>query len=101
MQIAELFARIGIKTDEGKLTSFQNRLGAAKAGMVGLSVAAAGVSLAIGKITKDAMDAAVAFKQFEVETGGSAQQLQKWQAVAEQTNQSAESVTSAIKAITA
>ena len=35
----------------------------------------------------EAMNAAVAFKQFETETGASAQELQKWQAVAEQTNQ--------------
>lgn len=101
MTVAELFTRIGIQTDEGKLKSFQTRLGAAKAGMIGLTAAAAGVSLAIGKITNDAMKSAVAFKQFEAETGASAQTLQKWQAVAEQTNQSAESVNSAIKSIAA
>lgn len=101
MTVAELFTRIGIKTDEGKLKSFQTRLGAAKTGMIGITAAAAGVSFAIGKITNDAMKSAVAFKQFEVETGASAQSLQKWQAVALQTNQTAESVTAAIKSIAA
>lgn len=72
---------------------------AAKVGMVVAATAAIGTAAAIKKITTEAMAASVAFKQFEVETGASAQQLQKWQAVAEQTNQSAESVTSAIKSL--
>ena len=69
--------------------------------MIATTAAADGVSLAIRKITADAMAGAVAFKQFETETGASAQELQKWQSVAEQTNQTAESVTSAIKSIVA
>lgn len=101
MNIAELFARIGLKTDEGKAKSFSRAMTTVKVGMIAATAAAAATSLAIRKITSDAMAAAVAFKQFEVETGASAQQLQKWQAVAEQTNQTAESVTAAIKAIVA
>lgn len=101
MNVAELFARIGIKTDEGKLKSFQTRLNATKTGMIAVTAAAAGISLAIGKIANDAMKTAVALKQFEAETGSSAQTLQEWQSVAEQTNQSAESVTAAIKSIAA
>jgi hypothetical protein len=100
MQIASLFARIGLKTDEAKAKSFTKNIKFAKTALIGVVGAAAGASAAIVKVTNDAMKAAVAFKQFEVETGASAQELQKWQAVAEQTNQSAESVTAAIKAIT-
>jgi len=99
MNIAELFARIGLKTDEHKAKSFHRAMTTVKVGMFAATAAAAATSLAIRKITSDAMAGAVAFKQFEVETGASAQQLQKWQSVAEQTNQSAESVSSAIKAI--
>lgn len=99
MNIVELFARIGLKTDEGKAKSFHRAMTTVKMGLIATTAVAAGTALAIRKITSDAMASAVAFKQFEVETGASAQQLQKWQAVAEQTNQTAESVTSAIKAI--
>ncbi len=99
MNIAELFARIGLKTDEHKAKSFHRAMTTVKVGLIATTAVAAGTALAIRKITSEAMAAAVAFKQFETETGASAQQLQKWQAVAEQTNQTAESVTSAIKAI--
>ena len=100
MNIAELFARIGLKTDEDKAKSFSRAMTTVKVGLIATTAVAAGTALAIRKITGEAMDAAVAFKQFETETGASAQELQKWQAVALQTNQSAESVSSAIKAIT-
>jgi hypothetical protein len=99
MNIAELFARIGLKTDEDKAKSFGLAMNKVKIGLIATTAIAAGTSIAIKKITSDAMKAAVAFKQFEIETGASAQELQKWQSVAEQTNQSAESVSSAIKAI--
>ena len=101
MTIAELFARIGVKADDSQIKRFAGSMKAAKVGMIAVSAAAAGTALVIKKITTEAMAAAVAFKQFEVETGASAQELQKWQSVAEQTNQSAESVSSAIKSIVA
>lgn len=99
MKIAELFARIGLKTDEDKAKSFSRAMTTVKVGLIATTAVAAGTAIAIRKITSEAMQASVAFKQFEIETGSSAQELQKWQAVAEQTNQSAESVSSAIKAI--
>ena len=101
MTVADLFARIGIKADDAQAKRFHLTLKTVKIGMIAATAAAAGVSLAIRKITADAMAGAVAFKQFETETGASAQELQKWQSVAEQTNQTAESVTAAIKAIVA
>lgn len=100
MQIASLFARIGLKVDEEKLKKFAANLKNAKRVMIGVGVAVGATSAAIVKITSDALDAAAAFKQFEVETGASAQELQRWQAVAEQTNSSAEAVSQAIRAIT-
>lgn len=99
MTVAELFARIGLKTDEDKAKSFSNALKGVRTGLIAVTGIAAGTSVAIKKITTDAMNAAAAFTQFETETGASAQELQKWQAVALQTNQSAESVTNAIKSI--
>jgi len=99
MTIADIFARIGLKTDEAKAHSFKNAMAGVKTTLFAATAAAGIASAAITKITKDALDAAVSFKQFESETGASAQELQKWQAVAEQTNNSAESVTQAVKAI--
>ncbi len=99
MNIAELFARIGLKTDEDKARSFGRAMNTVKLGLIATTATAVAASAVIKRLTTDAMQAAIAFKQFEVETGSSAQELQKWQAVAEQTNQSAESVTAAIKAI--
>ena len=101
MTVAELFARIGIKADDSQVKRFMGTMKVAKIGMIAVSAAAAGTALAIKKITTEAMASAVALKQFEVETGASAQELQKWQSVAEQTNQSAESVSNAIKSIVA
>lgn len=100
MTIADLFARIGLKTDEAKAKSFTNSMKAAKTTLIAVTAVAAGTALAIRKISKEAMDAAVALKQMNAETGVSTTELQRWQQVAEQTNQSAESVNSAIKAIT-
>ena len=100
MQIASLFARIGLKTDEEKAKSFVRSMGRAKATLIAVGTAVTATSAAIVKVTSDALDAAAAFKQFEVETGASAQELQRWQAVAEQTNSSAEAVSQAIRAIT-
>lgn len=100
MQIASLFARIGLKTDKKKADDFTRSLKLAKATLVAVGTAVGTTSAAIVKITSDALNAAAAFRQFEVETGASAQELQRWQAVAEQTNSSAEAVSQAIRAIT-
>ncbi len=101
MTIAKLFARIGLKVDEEKLNKLTKDLEKIKTGMIIAATSATAFSLAIRKITDEAMEAAVAFKQFEAETGASTDELQKWQAVANQTNNSAEAVASSIKAITA
>jgi hypothetical protein len=69
--------------------------------MVGAAAGAVAFSVKLKQLTDQAFEAAAAFKQFEAETGGSAQELQKWQAVANQTNNSAEAVTASIKAIAA
>ena len=99
MQIASLFARIGLQTDEEKLKSFNTGLKGARTTLIAVGAAVAGVSAAITKVTADALDSAAAFQQFEAETGASAQTLQRWQAVAEQTNSSAEAVSAAVRSI--
>lgn len=97
MTIVDLFARIGLKTDEEKAKSFDRTIKGVKNGLIAATAAAAGVSLVIKKVTSDALDSAVALKQFSVETGASTTELQRWQSVLEQTNQPIENVNDAIK----
>lgn len=99
MTIANLFARIGLKTDKQKADSFSKSLNGIKTGLTVATGLAIGFSIAIKKITDEAFNAAVALKQFTSETGASAQELQKWQQIAVQTNSSAEAVASSIKNI--
>lgn len=101
MKIADLFARIGVKADTGKLESFKKSLGNVGKLLGVTTIAAGGVAVALQKITRDAMDSAAAFKQFESETGASSAELQKWQSVAEQTNNSGQELAAGIKAIAA
>lgn len=100
MKIAELFARLGVKADTPKLKGFSAAMDSAKTLVVTTTGDIMRFVGELRKMTDEMFDAAVAFKQFEAETGASAQELQKWQAVAEQTNNSADSVAQAIKAIT-
>ena len=101
MTIAKLFARIGLKTDAAKAARFEHQIKNIKKGLFVAATAAVGFSIAIKKITDESFAAAAALKQFEAETGASTQELQKWQAIAEQTNNAAQDVTSSIKAIVA
>lgn len=100
MKIAELFARLGVKADTPQIKGFSNALNSAKSIVVTTTGDILKFVSEIKNMTDEMFDAAAAFKQFEAETGASSQELQKWQAVAEQTNNSAESVANAIKAIT-
>ncbi len=100
MTIANLFANIGIKTDETKVKSYSNALHGVKNSFLVLAGAAGVVSAALNKVMGDAFKSSTAFKQFETETGASAQQLQMWGSVAEQTGNTADSVANSIKSIT-
>lgn len=99
MTIAELFARIGVKADTPKVLQFQKAMDTAKSTVITTTGDIVRFVGEVQKLTKEVFNSAAALKQFEAETGASSQELQKWQAVAEQTNNSAESVTSAIKSI--
>lgn len=101
MTIANLFARIGIKADDKQANNFLKSIKNIKVGMV---AAAAGATVLAGKlknITEEAFETARALQQMNAETGVNTDELQRWQAVADQTNNAAQSVTSSIKAIVA
>jgi len=99
MTIAKLFARIGVDADTKKVKDFSKGLKTVLIGLTAATTFAIGFSVALKKISDEAFKAAVELKQFTFETGASAEELQKWQAIAEQTNQSASSVAASVKAI--
>jgi hypothetical protein len=99
MTIAKLFARIGLKADQGKLNTFNKGLNAAKVGLTKMAVSAGVVSVALKKITDSAMETALAFKNFEAETGASVENLQKWTQVADEANNSGKALETSIKSL--
>jgi hypothetical protein len=98
--IASLFARIGVQADTKAVDRFdlqlKSVLNTAKVAAIGI----AGFTAAISKIAVDSFKTASALKQFELETGASAQSLQKWQAVATQAGAGADSIAAGIRSIT-
>ncbi len=99
MKIAELFARIGLKTDEHKAKSFDRSLGSVRLTMIAAATAAVAFTFKLRQLTDQAFMAAAGFKQFEAETGASSESLQRWQSVAQATNNSAQAVLASVKAI--
>jgi hypothetical protein len=79
IQAAEIFARIGIKTDQKKLDQFGQSLKEVGRGLlktVGLTLGAAGTVMAIKKVSSSAMETAVALTQMSRKIGMSVEQLQ-------------------------
>ena len=99
MTIADLFVRLGFKADNAKLKIFSEGLKSVKIGAIAATATVTAMAIGVKKLTDDAFNAAGAFAQFETETGSSAQELQKWQSVAMETNNSAESMTEAFKTL--
>ena len=98
MTIATLFARIGMKDEAtAKLATFEKQVknvGDTFKYLIGSAVA---FGAAVVGTLKYSMGLAVGFKQFAAETGASAEELQRWQAVAGQTNVSADALMDSVK----
>ncbi len=58
------------------------------------------MAVLLAQVTDAGMKASLAFEQFSMHTGLSAQELQKWQIVAQQSHASAEDVTGSVEALT-
>lgn len=97
--LASLVAQIKVKADTQKVKGFSNALKNLTSVAFTATGLMAGLGAAIANVNKDAFASSTSFKQFEIETGASAQTLQKWQSVAEQTGQSADSVTNSVKSL--
>jgi hypothetical protein len=101
MQLANLFARIGIKADNQQANTFLKSVKNIKVGMVAAAAGATVLTLKLRQITDEAFQTTRALKQINAETGINTDELQKWQAVADQTSNAAGSVTASIKSIVA
>lgn len=100
MTLAKFFARIGLDVDTQKAEQFNQQLKNILITLTGVTLSATGFVLAIKKFTDETIESAMALKQFSAETGANIEKLQRWQAVADQTNDSARAVAESIKAIT-
>lgn len=99
MTVAQLFARIGVKTDEPKVRSFVKSVGGAKLGLLAMAGAAAGVAESLRRMTSASQDAARELRAFEADTDASSARLQQWQQVADQVSGSGAAVAGSIRAI--
>jgi hypothetical protein len=98
--IAKLFARIGLQADTKQGESFLNQLKNMKIGLGVASISAAAFVLTLKNITNEAFNSALSLKKFNLETGASTDELQKWMSVADEVSGSGQAVAESIKAIT-
>lgn len=98
MNILELFARIGLKADQAPADAFLKTVKGIQGELVGAIAGTLSLAAAV-KTMNAAMGQALEFKKFAAETGASAQELQKWAAVAENVSGSGDAVAASIKAI--
>lgn len=102
MQLGEFFIALGFDVDDQKLKEFNQNLKDGWKDMLKLSAVAAGTVYAINKFVSGGIEAATALRNFNLETGHSIDNLQKWQAASVLTNaaMSAEQVTASITRMT-
>lgn len=82
MKIAELFAEIGFQVDSEKLDEFKKGLNEGTKGIAIFAAKVAATVFAVKKFTDATVGAAASLHNFRVETGLSANELQRWQNVA-------------------
>ncbi len=99
INILELFARIGLKADQGPADAFLKTVKGIQGELVGAIAGTLSLAAAV-KAMNGAMAQALEFKKFSAETGASAQELQKWANVADQVSGSGDAVAASIRAIT-
>lgn len=98
MTILELFARIGLKAETGPAEAFQKTMTGLKRDILGAVAGSLSLAGAI-KAVNASMGDALEIKKFQSATGASADELQRWRAVADQVSGSGSAVAESIKAI--
>ena len=96
MNIGEFFVTLGVDAETTKLKDFVKGIGDLPIRAAAAIGELAGISFELTRIAQESMNAAVGFQLFTSQTGLSAQDLQRWQIVAEQANVSASSVAGSV-----
>jgi hypothetical protein len=99
MNVATLFARIGIKADTEKAKEFSEAMKEVSKGLKTAAIGAAALTTAIVASMKGAMDTAKTMRDFQNETGASTDELQRWQAVAGGANVSTQDLADSVKSL--
>lgn len=99
MNVATLFARIGIKADTEKVETLSNGLKKVTHLLLGAGVSVAAFAAGLREVVNASFNTSVSLKQFAAESGASTDTLQKWQSVAQQTNTSMDAITESVKAL--
>lgn len=82
MNVGELFIKLGFDVDAQKLKDFQSDLQQGLASMLKLSAAATGALWAFERLSSNLTENALQLQNFNILTGESTEELQKWQAAA-------------------
>lgn len=100
--IGEFFVSLAVDAGDGALTvgNFVSAFGALEIATVAEIGALWEMGIALARIIDQGLQASLAFEQFSIHTGLSAQELQKWQIVAQQAHASAEDVTRGVESLT-
>lgn len=99
MNIGELFVKLGFKADTKELTTMKSGLNSARLGAIAMTGAVIGAVIAVNKLISASLQSAVVLKNFEIQTGISSQQLQKWSYVADQNDVSVQTLIGSIKGL--
>lgn len=101
MKLGEFFIALGFDVDDQKLKEFNGQLKDGLKDMLKLSAVAAGAVYAVNSFVSGSVAAATAMRNFNLETGNSIENLQKWQVGATLTNAaiSADQVTASFQSM--
>ncbi len=99
MKLGEFFVQLGVSADTLKVKDFASAIGEIPVEAASAILAVAGITLKLKEMIGEAFDAATAMEEFQTATGLSAQEMGRWQIVAQQANVSAEAITSSVQGL--
>ncbi len=99
MKIGELFVKLGFDVDSKGLKDVDKGMNNARTGAIAMTVAVTGLTIAMKKMITTSLESAVVLKNFQIQTGLSREEFQKWRFVSEQNDVSGQELISTIKGI--
>ncbi len=102
MKVGEIFMSLGFDVDDRKLDNFDDKIKSLTANMARLALGAVAAVYAVDRFVQSSIRGAAALRNFNIQTGLSADELQRWQAAGTLSNiaLSADDVTASIIALT-